>query len=113
MQEAWDLFRSNREQTERTIEFYQDKICKQLKDWLSKPLIDIGNNRRMVREKHEYISKNSGKYAANGTLRVFRAIYNKAMKEHPELPLNPVIAVEFHKEKRRDWVIPKEEFPLL
>jgi integrase len=50
----------------------------------------------------------AGKLTANHAMRAFRAIYNRAMREHPELPVNPIINVDWNKEQRRTGRIPAE-----
>jgi integrase len=48
-----------------------------------------------------------GHYMANGVMRLFRAVYNSALRQHEDLPTNPTINVRWFKEFRRtDSAIP-------
>jgi integrase len=40
-------------------------------------------------------------------MRAFRAVYNRATREHPELPANPIINVDWNPEHRRTGRIPE------
>ncbi len=51
-------------------------------------------------------AKSRGHYAANKTMRYFRAIWNTAQKEDTSLTVSPTIAVEMYKENCRDAAIP-------
>jgi integrase len=108
LQEAVGLYlESAKPRGARTIEGYKDSLRLHLKDWLDKPLAEI--SRKMVYGRHQRIGKKAGHYAANGAMRTFRAIYNRAMKQHEDLPLNPVINVEWFPEYSRDASIPAEQ----
>ena len=50
-----------------------------------------------------------GHYAANSAFRVFRAVYNTALKVNEELGVNPTIAVDWFQEKRRKAAIPSAD----
>jgi integrase len=98
----------------RTIEDYRYFVEKYLAGWLDRPLADIG--RPDARKRHaeiageiargKYTAKRLrgaryGKLTANHAMRAFRAIYNRAVREHPELPTNPTINVDWNQENRR------------
>jgi integrase len=97
----------------RTLKDYRYTIERYLEDWLDRPLADI--TRRDVYEKHQNIAqqigsgskkfKNGGTCAANGAMRVFRAAYNRAMRQHADLPSNPCINIDWFPEYRRDAAI--------
>ena len=98
----------------RTIADYQDKFDKHLAVWKDKPLAAI--TREEVTKQHAAITERakkarkgkyaSGKYAANGTIRLARAIWNFAKNEleTPGLPeRNPCRSGKlFHRERARD-----------
>src|SRR5690349_13260747 len=85
----------------RTRADYEYNLGQYLGDWLDKPLADIGADRAGVRERHVRISEQSGATVADGTFRVLRAVYNRGLREHPDLPPNPTANVDFHGAKRR------------
>ena len=82
-----------------------------LRDWLDVPLRKL--SRTMVRERHEKITRDAGPYAANGTMRVLRALWNTALGEDASLPEAPTIALRrrWHDEKRREAAIPLAQLP--
>lgn len=96
--EAYEQTLKNKNRSPRTIEGYRETIERYLRDWLDKSLTDI--DRVAVRARHQRIAK-KGEYAANATMRAFRAVWNRAMKEHEELPPCPVINVDWFEEKPR------------
>lgn len=100
--QAWDIHREllvRKEGSPRTLEIYDYNINKHLGDWLKRPLNSI--KRSEVRERHTILGSDHGIYEANRTMRNFRAVYNTALKEYEHLPPNPVIAVQWFKERRR------------
>lgn len=115
--EAWELYRDMlkaKRRSQKTIDGYQYALDTYLKGWLNKPLVSL--SRQDVRNWHHNIAKDvaagkyskgrdrteeHGLYTANGVMRVFRAIYNRAMKQHEELPVNPCINIDWYEEERR------------
>ncbi len=67
-----------------------------LEDWKDTPLADLGADRRGVRERHVRLTERHGKTTADYVLRVLRAFYNRALREHPDLPVNPTASCDFH-----------------
>ncbi|MBT7942618.1 MAG: tyrosine-type recombinase/integrase, partial [Alphaproteobacteria bacterium] len=104
--EAYEQTLRNKNRSVRTIEGYRLSIERYLKNWLDKPLADI--DRSTVRKRHQMIGK-KGKYAANATMRAFRAVWNRAMKEHEELPICPTVNVDWFEEKPRKAAVPTFE----
>ena len=80
-------------------------------DWRKITLTEIGDNRSLVRERHKDITRKNGSYAANRAMRALRAAYNLALKVDDSLPANPVIAVVFNKESRREAFIAPNDLP--
>ena len=106
--------------SDKTIHGYKYAIETYLKDWLARPLSEI--SRDDVHRRHLKIAADvaSGRYAngrprheghgkvtADSVLIAFRAVYNRALRGHPELPANPCINVDFFRVKRE-----KKELPL-
>ncbi len=131
LNEAWDMYKEtlkSKGRAARTAEDYGRSLSTYLKDWLSRPLIEI--SRADVRAKHKAIaadvakgafavkdkkgkarkrSDRTGMTTANHAFRVFRAVYNRALKQHPELPGNPCINVDWFKVERRRTAMSPEK----
>lgn len=108
LQEAADLYlQSNKPRAAKSIKGFRDAMRLHLKDWLATPLAEI--TRKMIYDRHRRIGKISAPYAANATMRAFRAAYNRAIRLHEELPPNPTISVDWFPEYRRDASISAEQ----
>ncbi|WEX08651.1 integrase arm-type DNA-binding domain-containing protein [Chelativorans sp. AA-79] len=104
---AWERYRDahmvRKGRSERTIESYRDHVERVFKDWLDKPLVELADDPAQVATKHDEITKESGPYIANGSMRTLRAIYNHARKTNRGLPAdNPVNAIDWNQERRRN-----------
>ena len=68
------------------------------------PLKELADDPDRVARRHDAITENHGPYAANGSMRSLRAIYNHAWKKNKRLlpPDNPVDSVDWNPELRRD-----------
>ena len=115
---AWALYKAaliKEAKSPRTIADYQDKFDRHLKPWHNRALGSIV--REEVTKEHAAITERarksragqkyvSGKYAANGTLRLARAVWNFAKNEleTPGLPdRNPFRSGKlYHREKARE-----------
>ncbi len=90
LRQAWNRYREahmeRKERSAATIRGYRDHVERQLKSWLDMPLQVLGENPRMVADRHDEITRNSGKAAANGCMRTLRAVYNHARRTCRELP---------------------------
>jgi hypothetical protein len=106
---ALEMHLASKERSPRTVTEYRDKVRLHFGDWADLPLSSI--SRRMAKERHQRITRESGAYAANGAMRVFRAVWNRAMREDESLPACPTINVDFHQEHRRDAAIPQAQLP--
>ncbi len=108
LQEAWDryhashLVRKNR--SAGTIAGYRDHVARLFVDWLDTPLTVLADDPDRVARRHDAITEEHGPYAANGSMRTLRAIYNHAWKKNKRLlpPDNPVDSVDWNPEGRRD-----------
>ncbi|WP_373043977.1 tyrosine-type recombinase/integrase [Vulgatibacter sp.] len=101
LREALDLHLKARALSARTAEAYRYSIEHYLPDWLDRTLAELGQDRRGVRERHVRLTAECGRTTADNTMRVFRSVYNRALREYPELPANPTANVDFHGMRRR------------
>ncbi len=99
--EALDLHLGTGRLAERTTEHYRWASAEYLRDWLNRPLRDIGADRRGVRERHGRLTRNHGARTADLALAILRAVYNRALREQPDLPPNPTINVDWHGIRQR------------
>lgn len=109
LRDALELHLSSSKLATRTVEDYRYHLDQYLSAWLDKPLAEIGADRKGVRERHIRITEDNGATVADGTFRVFRALYNRGLREHPELPPNPTANVDYHGQKRRKVDAPAED----
>jgi len=114
LRNAWYRYRDahmiRKGRAERTIENYTDYMERLLEDWLDLPLARLSKKPALVCERHEKISHESGPYIANSVMKALRAIYNHALRANPKLPpYNPVLAVDWNPEYRRDTGMGEDE----
>ena len=107
LQRAWERYRDDhmirKGRDARTIENYRDHMERLFADWLDKPLVRLGRQPNLVADRHNKISKENGRYIANGAMRSLRAVYNHARKTNLDLPpVNPVTAIDWNVEERRN-----------
>lgn len=124
LNEAWELYKETlkaKKSSPKTLTRYTQAVETYLAGWLKKPLSTL--TREDVRARHQAIANEvaAGKYAkgrkrtdahglnaANDTMRIFRAIWNRARRQHPELPECPTVNVDWFKlEKPRTALSPK------
>ena len=106
LQQGWELHQEamkKKGNSQETFDDYQAKIDCHMSDWLDLPLIKI--TREVCRKRHTKIGEENGTYMANGTMRVLRAIWRRARRQHPELPEPPTANVDFYPETGRTAVI--------
>ncbi len=116
LQYAWDSYREShmrrKGRSEGTIANYRDHAERLFADWLDQPLSVIGNDPALVKARHDTITSANGPYIANHAMRTLRAIYNHARKTARILPIkNPVSAVDWNVEKRRDTAMGMSDLP--
>ncbi len=107
---AWARYRDahlkRKGRSDGTIENFRDHVERLMVDWLDQSLSVLGNDPGLVAQRHEKITAENGPYIANGSMRSLRAIYNHARKTARSLPAeNPVIAVDWNTEKRRNTAL--------
>jgi len=115
LRSAWARYKIYLERKDRsaaTIAGYGDHVERLLKDWLDLPLMTLGENPRLVSDRHDQLTRDSGPFGANGCMRTLRAIYNHARRSARELPAdNPTSAVDWNEEKRRDTAMGAFDLP--
>lgn len=113
LRQTWNDYEESlhiRRRSDRTIKDFAYDL-RYFEDWADRPLAEMGADRRSVRERHKYLTTSHGPYTANRAMRAFRAAYNLALKVDATLPANPVIAVTFNREERREEAIKPEDLP--
>ena len=116
LRQAWERYRDahmrRKKRSEATIRSYQDHVERLMRDWLELPLKTLGDNPRLVADRHDQLTTKRGPSVGNGCMRTLRAIYNHARKAARELPPdNPTMAVDWNVEKRRDTALGAEDLP--
>ncbi|PBY70639.1 tyrosine-type recombinase/integrase [Pseudomonas aeruginosa] len=101
LRDALDLHLAAKPLSPRTKEDYRYCCDQYLPDWLDKALAELGADRAGVRERHRKITEKHGASTADTVFRIFRAVYNRGLREHPELPANPTANVDYHGLRRR------------
>ena len=113
---AWVAYRDShmrrKGRSAKTEEGYADHVERLMKSWLDQPLSALGHDPSLVRARHDSLTKESGPYMANGCMRTLRAVYNHARKSARAMPAeNPVFAVDWNPEGRRDSGLGLEDMP--
>ena len=101
LRDALDLHLAAKPLSPRTKEDYRYCCDQYLGEWMDKPLAELGADRAGVRERHRKITEKHGASTADTVFRIFRAVYNRGLREHPELPANPTANVDYHGLRRR------------
>lgn len=114
LQEAWYRYRlahlERKGRSAATIGNYADHIDRLFADWHDMSLKALGDNPRMVAERHDSITSQNGPYAANGAMRTLRAIYNHARRLARDLPPdNPTSGVDWNVQRRRNTAMGVED----
>ena len=123
--DAWEMHEytlRSKKRSQKTIDGYEYCINHYLNDWIDRPLAEI--SRKDVNERHkkiaeDVVSRNGSKippgnalpgtYAANSAMRAFRTVYNRAAKQHEELPTNPCVNVDWFIEDPKKSAIPSTQ----
>lgn len=115
LRQAWERYKEahlvRKGRGERTIKGYQDHMDQHLADWLDRSLARLGRDPSLLTARHDKVTAEAGPYAANGCMRTLRAVYNHAAKSHLDLPRNPVVAVDWNEEVRRDTGMGESDLP--
>lgn len=102
LDQALGLHLDGRKRSPRTDQGYRYAIEQYLGDWRRRTIEEIGRDRIGVRERHRRMTRENGRATADSVMRVLRAVYNRARREHPDLPPNPVDNVDFNGARRRE-----------
>jgi integrase len=116
LNQAWERYRDahmvRKGRSEKTISDYGDHVGRIFAEWKATALKHLAEDPAKVAAKHDEITRTHGPYMANVAMRTLRAIYNHAMKSNPSLPgRNPVNAVDWNKEERRNTAMGLAELP--
>lgn len=116
LRSAWESYCEShlrrKGRSEKTVKGYRDHVERLLSDWLDRRMSEFGEDPALVKERHDDLTKANGPYIANGCMRTFRAIYTHARKASRTLPAeNPVFAIDWNPEKRRDSGMGPEDLP--
>lgn len=101
LRQALELHLAAKPLADRTKDGYRYNLELYVSDWLDRPLAELGADRAGVRERHTKITAKHGGPSADNVYRVLRAVYNRGLREHPDLPPNPTANVDYHGLKRR------------
>jgi hypothetical protein len=84
----------------------RDHVERLMTTWLDQPSSILGHNPSLVTARHDRITNENGPYIANACMRSLRAISNPARRVARSHPAeNPVTAVDWNQEKRRDTAL--------
>jgi hypothetical protein len=116
LREAWTRYRvshlERKNRSKATIHHYGDHIERLMADWLDESLGDLGENPRLVADRHERLTTENGPMIANSAMRSLRAVYNHARKTCRKLPAeNPTFAVDWNPQYRRDTAMGLKDLP--
>lgn len=116
LRQAWERYKAlhlvRKNRSAKTVHHYADHVERLFKDWLDTPLSDLGEEPRLVSDRHDKITRENGPAMANGAMRSLRAIYNHARKTCRKLPPeNPIFAVDWNPEVRRDTALGMRDLP--
>jgi hypothetical protein len=116
LSEAWERYKLvhlvRKKRSPATVACYADHFERLLVDWLELPLSVLGEEPRLVSDKHDTISRENGEAMANAAMRSFRAVYNHARKTCRRLPAeNPTFGVDWNPQKRRDTGMGVRDLP--
>jgi integrase len=99
LQEAIDTYCKNKKNKlkKRTLDDYKRGAERYLAAWLNKPISEI--TKQMILIRHAQLAEEISEATANGTMRIFSAIYNHNLAFDDNLPSNPVV----HLGRTRAW----------
>jgi integrase len=106
LRQAWVLYEAHLDAKERspvTKAGYWGLLQYYVSDWLDQPLIEI--TPEAAHQRHVKLTKERGRYAANAVMRVIRAIWRRALRQHRGIGLEPTKNVDFNQEKPREGVV--------
>ncbi|MGH7734307.1 MAG: site-specific integrase, partial [Gemmatimonadales bacterium] len=115
----------------RTLQAFGRPLERYLGRWMDRPLATI--TREEANRRHQALAaevaagksvltrkakgrgrrhvSRDGRATANATFRTFRGVYNRALRQHPELPANPCGNVDWFRLKTERTAIPEAVLP--
>lgn len=82
-----------------TISYLEEYLPRILAPLMDRPLASI--DKATVKALFAQLTKDHGDFAANRSMKAFRAVWNGALKREDDFTaINPVVAITFHKEHR-------------
>jgi integrase len=134
LRDALELYGSDSKRDARTVADYRYQLGMYLKDWLGRPLKELGTDagREEVHERHQKIARDiaagvyakktakgkprshkgrTGETTANHVMHAFRTVWNRAMRQSSALPVCPTLNVDWFKQEPRRAAIPYELLP--
>jgi len=113
---AWLSYRDShmrrKGRSQKTEDNYADHVERLMGAWVDQPLSTLGKDPALVKKRHDELTQECGPYMANGCMRTLRAVYNHARRSARDLPTeNPVFAVDWNPERRRDSGMGLEDLP--
>jgi hypothetical protein len=106
---AIDRYLEERTLAEKTKHNYRYNSEHYLKDWLSRSLQSVGEDRAGFRFRVHQIRRKHGTATYNQVVRLVSAVYNWQRKINPALPESPTAAVEIESIPARNWGYNDEE----
>lgn len=101
LHDAIEMLLASKSHAPRTAADYWTYANRYMKPWLKRSLRDLGEDREGVRERHARIIQDHGKTVADYSMRIFRAAYRRARRQHPDLPEPPTTNVDFSPPRRK------------
>lgn len=122
------LYERKRERSAKTIHNYVNIAETHLSDLMDKPMAWLGANQQLIETLHDRVTrrgwdrtKKAGRgrratcgpapYAANGAVRLFRAVYKHARVKKSHLNLPEFRPIEFNPEHAKDSALTLEQLP--
>jgi integrase len=98
--------------SERTIDEYEQMLERHFSDWKGKTLTALAGDRNAFDQRFMSLTRTKGKYAANGAVRAFRAVWNHARRKNDTLPEGPFLVLDgLNKTEDRKIAYTPEELP--
>lgn len=97
---AYDMWKRQKARSPLTLRGAEDLMRLHFSAWRTRPLEKL--SRQEVQRRHEQITASAGPAAANNAMRLFRSLWNQAMRLDPGLPVAPTIAVIWNQQPTKD-----------
>jgi len=94
-----------------TVALYRHIMNKHLYSLADRTMLDIAQDKSVLPDLHERLTRESGWAAANNAIKVFSYVYNRALDFEDDLPANPKRRVEMNPEISRDTALSDTDVP--